>query len=115
MSDKVEPVGSVSELAEIIVNTTELFSHFYEKRKGRPPKLERSHIKALIKLLKTLVEDIDEIMENLLPDTKQITNLLSALDYLASVKKRYVKRIHYMERAGITPDDVITYKDEEDD
>jgi len=109
--DKVQPVDSLSELADIVVNTTEVFSYFYTSKQGRPPKLERAHIKSLLKLIKTLVDDIDTLMDNLLPDTTQVNNLLSTLDYLSSVKKRYRKRIYYMQQAGVTPDDIITYKD----
>jgi hypothetical protein len=108
---RVKPFNSLSEVADILVHTEEIYTRFSKrKRRGRPPKLGREHIKALLRIIRTLVDDIDECMDKLLPDTGQVESLLNAIDYLVIIKKRYTKRLQKIDEIPI-PADEVTYEE----
>lgn len=108
MAKKARRLKDLSEFTDVMPLAIEVLSRF-NKRKvvGRPPRLGRPHIMALITILKTLVDDIAECTEHLLPDTNQVKFLLYAIDTMVSVKKRYMKRIKGAREGWVEPTDHI--------
>lgn len=104
MDKKIE---SLSDIVETLVHANDIYLHFQEKRKGRPPKLNRNHIKHMVRLMRTLVEDIDEDLDKLLPDKLQINDMIRVVELLNGIKRRQILRIQYIKERGIIPEDEI--------
>lgn len=94
----VKKVESLSELSEIIANTADVYIYFAKRKRGRPPKIDRGHVKSMLQLCKTLLDDIDDLLDQMLPDVQQITDLITVFDLLSSVKRRYSYRIEFFKK-----------------
>lgn len=100
----IQKVKNTSELASLLSKSADVFLYFRDKKRGRPPKVNRQHIEAMLVLSKTLLDDIHECLNYMLPDLGQIKDLIKIFEYLSSVKRRYVDRINYLEKYGIIPE-----------
>jgi len=98
------------------VYTEEVFANFTKrKRRGRPPRLGRDHLKALFRILRTLVDDLDNCLDYLLPTVDQVDCILGAIEYLSAAKKKYIKRIKYTLDGGPIPENEVVAEEKEDE
>lgn len=99
----VRRVKDESDLCNLLTHSSDVFLHFHEKKRGRPPKLQREHVEAMIILCKTLIDDIHKSLDYMLPDLKQVNDLINAFEYLNNIKRRYINRVNYLEKYGLIP------------
>lgn len=104
----MEKIEDLSDLVETLVHVNDIYLYFQEKKKGRPPKLNRNHVKNMLKLMRTLVDDIEEDIDKLLPDKLQIKDMIHAVELLNGVKRRQLLRIQYIKERGVIPEDEIS-------
>jgi len=99
----VRQVKDESDLINLLTRMSDTLLYFVPKERGRPPRVNREHIEAVIILCKTLIDDIHKCLDYMLPDVKQIRDLMRAFEFLNAMKRRYINRINYLEKMGQVP------------
>jgi hypothetical protein len=98
------PIKKIADMSDLVTKlhlASEALVYFYPKKRGRPPTVRRDHLEALMSLIKTLIDDIDECLNHMLPEKRQVEDLIRVYDYLMHIKKRYMIRIDSLKRCGL--------------
>jgi DNA repair ATPase RecN len=102
-----ESLYDVAETMAYAIDALDAAVHVKKKLTGRPPKVKRENVRALYRILVSLIDDLDDFLEKLSPDPDQVCMLVDAINKIVDMRKKYTIRVNSLTNLGIVPDELL--------